>query len=210
MGIKIVVSTDNKNKLREIKDILKDLPVEVISKSEASIPKIEIVEDKDTLEGNSLKKAETILKYTNSYVLADDSGLFVDALDGAPGVYSARYAGEDGNDYLNNIKLLEELKNISDDKRTAKFKCTIALVGPNDIKKIAYGECKGVILKEKRGDNGFGYDPLFMPVGYDKSFAELDGEIKNKISHRSNALKELRKIIKDLIKEDENENLGNK
>jgi XTP/dITP diphosphohydrolase len=127
--------------------------------------------------------------------IADDSGLMVDALGGAPGVLSARFAGEDGNDAKNNEKLLRLLSGVKSEERTARFVSVITLMYPNGKKIVARGECEGHILYQERGSNGFGYDPLFVPVGYDKTFAELSAEEKNKISHRAIALQNLRKLL---------------
>lgn len=201
--IKILVSTNNKNKIKEIKDILSELPVEIYSKKDVNLEEFDVVEDGETLAENSMIKVKEIRKYKefdDYIIIADDSGLFVDNLNGAPGIYSARYAGEDGNDKLNNEKLLREMKDIED--RSASFKACIAAIDENNNEYFAYGECKGHILREEQGDNGFGYDPLFMPIGYNKSFAELDGIEKNKISHRRKALEELKIILINKLKED--------
>lgn len=199
MSRKLVIATGNKNKVREIKDLLKDLPFEVLSKDDIGLKDLETLEDGKTLAENSRKKALELASKTDYMVVADDSGLFVDALDGAPGIYSSRYGGEEGNDSLNNKKLLEELSNIYEEDRTARFKTIITLVlEDKDIIQVR-GVCEGKIDFELSGDNGFGYDPLFIPEGYDKSFAELGDEIKNKISHRGRALEELKKTLKDLI-----------
>lgn len=198
---KLVVSTGNQHKIEEIKKILKDLPIEVVSKKEIGLGGLNIVEDGETLEENSIKKAKGLAEKIDYMVLADDSGLFVDALNGQPGVYSSRYGGEEGNDEKNNKKLLEELKDIPLEKRTAKFKAVIALITEEKEIKIVKGECKGKIAFENKGYNGFGYDPLFLPEGYNKSFAELGEDIKNKISHRARALENLKLEIQKIIEE---------
>lgn len=184
--MKIVFASGNKHKIEEFGAILnKYLPtVEVISMKDAGIFD-DIVEDGATFEENAMIKARAVAKY--GYIgVADDSGLSVDALGGAPGIYSARYAGEHGNDKKNNRKLLEDMKNI--DNRKGAFVCAIACAYPEGSDKEDFcvrGECKGTILHEEQGDGGFGYDPLFFVETYQKAFGELSAEEKNKISHRA-------------------------
>lgn len=199
MERKLVISTGNQNKVKEIKDILSDLNIEVVSKKDLGLANIQVEEDGDTLEENSLKKARELSKRIDYMVVADDSGLFVDQLDGKPGVHSSRYGGEEGNDSKNNRKLLDELKGIPLEKREAKFKSIIALITEDKKEIIVYGECKGRIGFEEKGKNGFGYDPLFIPHGYKKTFGEIGEEEKNKISHRSNALKNLKLELARLL-----------
>lgn len=199
---KLVLSTDNKHKIKEIKDILKDLDIEVLSKEEIGLKDFNIVEDASTLEGNSIKKAKALKEKTSFMVMADDSGLFVESLNGAPGVYSARYAGEEGNDAKNNEKLLEEMKDIPLEKRKASFFSVIAIITEEDEVLTAKGECKGYIGFEASGFNDFGYDPLFIPEGYEKTFAELSSDIKNNISHRSRALEEIKETMKNLLEDE--------
>ena len=206
----LILSTGNKNKVREIKEILKELPIEVVSKDDINLGHIDVVEDGTTLSENSIKKARTLSEYTEYMVMADDSGLFVDALNGDPGVYSNRYAGFEGDDNANNIKLLAALKDIEIEERTAKFITVIALVLEDKEIITMTGEIKGSIAVENMGSNGFGYDPLFIPEGYDRSFAQLGHEIKNKISHRAKALEELKKIITKLLEDDSDENNSSK
>lgn len=203
---KIVVSTGNQNKVNEIKNILKDLPFEILSKNEIGLKDIEVVEDGKTLEENSIKKAKALAKEVDYIVIADDSGLFVDALNGQPGVYSSRYGGEEGNDTRNNEKLLEELKGVALEKRTGRFKAVIALIKENKEILTISGQCEGRIIFEEKGNNGFGYDPLFVPNGFDKSFGELDENIKNQISHRAKALLKLKQLLIKIIEDEENEN----
>jgi len=193
--MKIVAATQNKHKIDEIQAITKEFGMEVISRGEAGVPDIEIVEDGITFEENSEKKAKEIMELCGAITIADDSGLMVDALDGAPGVYSARFAGEEGNDLKNNEKLLALLAEVEPDKRTARFVSVITMVYPDGSKVVARGECEGHIIYEAKGSNGFGYDPLFVPLGFEKTFAELTGEEKNQISHRAIALKNLRKML---------------
>lgn len=209
MKRKIVVSTGNYHKIDEIKNILKDLPFEVISKDQIGLKDLEIIEDGITLEENSIKKAKALSKNTDYMIIADDSGLFVDALNGEPGIYSSRFGGEEGNYSKNNEKLLKELKDISFENRNASFKTVIALIKENKEIITVEGECKGRISFKNKGKGGFGYDPLFIPEGYDKSFSELGEEEKNKISHRGKALEKFKKILVKLIEDEENENINN-
>lgn len=202
MKRKLVISTGNPHKVEEIKNILSDLSIDVISKKDAGLAELEVIEDGDTLEDNSLKKARALAEHLNHMVLADDSGLFVDVLKGDPGVYSSRYAGEEGNDKKNNEKLLRELDDISLENRNAKFKTIIALITEDKNEMIVYGECSGKIGFEEKGKNGFGYDPLFIPDGYEKTFGEIGEQQKNKISHRAKALENLKKEIINLLKDE--------
>ena len=202
MKRKLVISTGNQNKVREIKNILSDIEIEVLSKRDIGLEDLDVLEDGDTLESNSLKKARAIANKVDYLVIADDSGLFVDSLGGDPGVYSSRYAGEEGNDDKNNKKLLNAIKDLSMEDRGAKFKAVIALITEDKREIVVYGECKGKIAFKETGENGFGYDPLFIPDGYEKTFGEIDDEEKNKISHRANALKNLKREILKLTKED--------
>lgn len=192
---KIIVSTGNQHKIIEIKNILKDLDIEVLSKNDIDIEEFDVVEDGLTLAENSIKKAKALADRVDYMVIADDSGLFVDALNGEPGVYSSRYAGEEGNDLKNNEKLLDSLKGAN--SRKAAFKTIIALITEDKVLYTVEGVCEGKIAYEPKGTNGFGYDPLFIPDGYDKSFAELGEEIKNKISHRSRALIKLKELLEN-------------
>lgn len=196
---RIIVSSSNKHKIDEIKKILKGLKIEVLSKDEVGLEKIEVEEDGTTLEENAMKKAKELSNNIEGIIIADDTGLFVDELNGAPGVYSARYGGENASYEDNNKKLLNELKGIPLEKRTAKFKTVIAIVMEDKSVQCVSGECSGKIGYEPKGNNGFGYDPLFIVDKYDKTFAELGEDIKNKISHRANALLNLRDVIESVI-----------
>lgn len=200
---KLVLSTNNKGKIEELKNILQSLEVRVLSKSDIGLGELEVIEDGETLEANALKKAREIYinleEKDNTIVLADDTGLFVEALKGKPGVYSARYAGEDADPKKNNIKLLENLKGI--DKRQAYFETIIALILPGGKELTVSGRCYGKIGYEKKGENGFGYDPLFIVDGYNKTFAELDSSVKNKISHRALALNKVREKLQELVRD---------
>ncbi|MGM0397229.1 MAG: RdgB/HAM1 family non-canonical purine NTP pyrophosphatase [Bacillota bacterium] len=195
---KLVLSTDNKNKAKELREILKDLPLEILTKEESGVKDLYVIEDGETLEENSLKKARELAALVNAMVMADDSGLFVDSLEGAPGVYSSRYGGEDGNDALNNKTLLKDLKG---KERTASFKTVIALITEDNRELTVYGECRGRILEEPKGENGFGYDPLFVPEGYTETFAQLPVEVKNSISHRRRAIDALREKLEEILSE---------
>ncbi len=183
--MKLVLATRNAHKLEEIRAIFDFKNLEVLSAFDfPAIP--DVIEDGDTLEANAIKKAVEIAKATDCWALADDSGLEVAALGGAPGVYSARYAGEQCSYSDNNEKLLCELAGKPD--RFAQFRTIIALSDPEGNVQTVEGACPGRIIEELRGANGFGYDPLFVPEGYTETFAELDSEVKNRISHRARAL----------------------
>ena len=213
-----ILASQNKNKIKEIRAILDRYGLNVISRDDAGIPADDIEETGTTFEENSLLKASVIMdmieadlalsKYLKSPVVADDSGLMVDALDGAPGIYSARYAGPECSYANNNAKLLAELDGVPEEKRTAHFVTVITLIypGPEGVPKTAKeqdgryiltakGECHGHIAEEKLGSGGFGYDPVFIPEGYKNSFAQLGTDFKNTISHRANAIAELERLL---------------
>jgi XTP/dITP diphosphohydrolase len=188
--MEIVLATRNKKKIEEIQRITADLPVTI--RSLADLPECpETVEDRDTFEGNATKKAVEICRCTGKAALADDSGLAVDALGGAPGVYSARYAGEGANDVRNNEKLLFELKAVPPAKRKAHFVCCMALAFPDGEVMTFFGYASGSIAMEPKGKTGFGYDPVFLPDGFTRTFAEMSGEEKDQLSHRGKALEKL-------------------
>lgn len=191
----IVAATQNKHKIEEIEAITEEFGMSIKSRDEAGVPGVEIVEDGETFEENSYKKAYEIMKLCGKITIADDSGLEVDCLDGAPGVYSARFAGRDGDDEANNNKLIGLIKDVPYEKRTGRFVSVITMVFPDGRRIVARGEVEGHIVTERQGTNGFGYDPLFVPAGYDKTFGEIDPDIKNRISHRANALKILREKL---------------
>ena len=195
MSSVIVAATKNRHKIQEIEAITQEFGMSIISRDEAGVPDIEINEDGETFEENSYKKAFEIMKLCNNITIADDSGLEVDCLYGAPGVYSARFAGKDGDDDANNRKLTELIKDVPYEQRTGRFVSVITMVFPDGETISARGEVKGHLLTEKRGTSGFGYDPLFVPEGYDRTFGELGPEIKNSISHRSRALARLRELL---------------
>ena len=192
--MKILVASNNKNKIREIKQILGDI-FEPISLSEAGVVS-DPEETGETFLDNALIKARSGMEVSGMPCIADDSGLCVLALNGAPGVYSARYSGEGATDESNNELLLKNMEGITDNR--ACFKSAIAMVFPDGREITAEGECPGVMIREYRGNNGFGYDPLFLVEEYGKTFAELDGEIKNVISHRAHALQSFREKLREL------------
>ena len=197
--MKIVFATNNKNKLAEIRDILGG-DFEILSLNDIGCHD-DIPETSNTLEGNALQKAQYISKRYGMVVFADDTGLEVEALGGEPGVHSARYAeGTDHDSEANMRKLLAKLGDSA--QRQAQFRTVIALIRnqPDDIVTFFEGKVEGKIIREKRGDSGFGYDPIFMPKGYDKTFAELGMEVKNHISHRAKAVEKLVSYLKSLKK----------
>ncbi|MBR4154494.1 MAG: non-canonical purine NTP diphosphatase [Muribaculaceae bacterium] len=191
---KLVFATNNKHKLEEARKILEGM-VEILSLSEIGCND-DIPETATTLEGNALIKARYIKEHYGYDCFADDTGLLVDALDGAPGVYSARYAGEECNPQKNMEKLLSELEGI--EQRAAAFVTCVALT-LRGSEHIFMGEIAGEITKEAKGNAGFGYDPIFKPFGYDKTFAELGDDIKNSISHRAKAMEKLAQFLNNLI-----------
>lgn len=195
---KLVLASQNKGKIDEIKSILKDFDIEVLGISDIiSIKDIE--ENANTLEGNAKIKAEYVHSLVGGYTLADDTGLFVEALNMEPGVHTARYAGENSSDYDNRKKLLENLSN--KDNRKAFFKTVLVLIDGMGKEYIVDGICNGSISEEERGETGFGYDKVFIPDGYNKTFSELSSEIKNKVSHRAKALDELKILLVEVLNE---------
>lgn len=192
--MKIVLASRNEKKLEELKRILKDLEIEILSLKD--FPSLqEVIEDGLTFEENALKKARYVSMMTGLPALADDSGLEVEALGGAPGVFSARYAGENATDEENIDKLLSALRNVPFPERKARFVCCIALVYPNGEEYIFKGEIKGFISETPRGHQGFGYDPIFQPEGHNRTFAEMSQQEKDAISHRSKALKKFKDFL---------------
>ncbi|MBK5263562.1 MAG: RdgB/HAM1 family non-canonical purine NTP pyrophosphatase, partial [Peptostreptococcaceae bacterium] len=192
---KIVAASQNKHKIREIEEITKEFGMFIVPRDEAGVPDVEIVEDGETFETNSYKKAYEVMRLCGEITIADDSGLEVDYLDGEPGVYSARFAGEDTDDKKNNEKLLSLLEGVPMEKRSGRFVSVITIVYPDGTNIVARGEVEGHIAFKESGDNGFGYDSLFIPLGYNKSFGNFTSEDKNKISHRAKALVKLRKLL---------------
>lgn len=199
--IELLIATTNPAKFAEIQSFLKNLPVTI-----RSLPSLgqwpTVIEDGATFEENALKKARTLARYSGCLTLADDSGLEVDALHGAPGIYSARYCGEEGNDDKNNEKLLKELQDIPEPKRTARFVCALALCAPESLggkEWLIRESCEGRIAPGRRGGQGFGYDPLFFFPPFGKTFGEIDRETKAAVSHRGKALKKLVEILKSIV-----------
>lgn len=195
--MKLLLATNNAHKAQEIREILSGSFSDIMTMREAGI-ELEVEENGTTFRENALKKAvETLAFAGNRFdaVLADDSGLCVDALDGAPGVYSARFSGEGHNDAANNAKLIALLRDVPDDKRTARFCCCVALARTGMDPIAVQGEVEGTILHAARGENGFGYDPFFYYAPFGKSFAELSAEEKNAVSHRRRALNLLREAL---------------
>jgi len=192
--MKLFLATGNQHKIEEMEKILADTDIEILSKNDIeTMP--EVIEDQDTFTGNSLKKAREIAEYIGMSTIADDSGLVVKALNGQPGVYSARFAGENATDQENNQKLLKLLKDTPLAEREAYFICAMAFVSGDGQEYTVTGKCHGYITFEPQGEEGFGYDPLFIPNGYEKSFAQLGSGVKNKISHRAKALDKMKNIL---------------
>lgn len=194
---KIFLATKNKKKIEEIKEILDSLKLEIeLLSIEDNIKIPDVVEDRDTFQGNSEKKAVEIAKYLNMMAISDDSGLCVETLNGAPGVYSARYSGENATDEENNRKLIKEMKGKTN--RKGKYVCVISLGFPTGEVYSFNGELEGEILEDGRGESGFGYDPHFYLPKYEKTLSEIP-EIKSKISHRAEALRKMAEKISDII-----------
>lgn len=199
--MEIVLATRNRDKVKEMKVLLQDLPVEIYTLSDfPNFPPVE--EDGKTLEENALKKARLAAQFTGKLALADDSGLEVEALNGAPGVYSSRFAGEEATYLQNNLKLLKLLKGVPAPRRGARFRCVVALAKPSGEAKTVEGIVEGRIATELRGGTGFGYDPLFILPAYEKTFAELGLRVKNRISHRARALLLAKEIIRKMLREE--------
>lgn len=193
--VKLLVSTTNEGKKREIGSLLVDLPINILTL--ADFPDApEVIEDAPTLEGNARKKACEIHDFTGLATISDDTGLEVDALGGRPGVFSARYAGADGDAVANRALLLKELEGVA--ARAARFRTVIAFTNGSDVRYFE-GVCEGQILKAARGSGGFGYDPLFLPDGETLTFAEMDTGRKNQISHRGKALQKFKAFLKEYI-----------
>ena len=191
---KIIFATGNEGKMKEVRMILQDLDCEIYSLKDLNL-KIDIVEDGSTFEENASIKATTIAKLTGEIVLADDSGLEVDYLDKAPGIYSARFLGEDTSYDIKNQYIINKLANAKGNERSARFVCAIACAYPDGSVEITRGTMEGVIGYEPKGENGFGYDPIFYIPEYGLSTAELPPEIKNKISHRGQALEQMKNLL---------------
>ena len=195
----VVLGTQNRKKRQELLEILGGDGIELLDLTQfPDAP--EVIEDGDTFEANARKKAMELARHLKQWVIGEDSGLVVPALNGRPGVYSARYAGTHGDDAANNRRLLAELAPLPDDRRAAYYVCTAALADPNgDIRAVVDGRCHGVILREPRGDGGFGYDPLFCIVEYHQTFGELSARVKHALSHRAKAMEKLKPLMRQLI-----------
>jgi XTP/dITP diphosphohydrolase len=194
---KILVATRNQGKVAEIRSLLQDMSIRFLSLN--SFPELpDVLEDGETFEENALKKARVMALATGIAALADDSGLCVDALNGRPGVLSARHAGKGASDEKKCARILEEMKDVPDPLRTARFICVLALVAPNGEEELFRGLCEGRIIREMRGASGFGYDPIFYHPESELTFAEMDREAKNRVSHRGRALWELRNYLTQL------------
>lgn len=196
---KIIVATGNQNKMKEIREIIKREDIEFVSLKDEGLQDIEIVEDGKTFEENAVIKAKTIAGITKNIVIADDSGLEVDYLDKAPGVYSARYMGEDTPYTIKNNHIIELLKDAKGEERSARFVCVIACVMPDGETFTTRGTIEGRIGYEEKGENGFGYDPIFYLPERGCTTAELPPEQKNEISHRGRALKAMYKKLEDIL-----------
>ena len=191
----MIAATQNKGKLKELRQITEKYGQQLISMADAGLGDLEIEENGETFAENSYIKAHTVAQLTGKPCIADDSGLCVDILDGAPGIHSARYSGVHGDDQANRRKLLDDLKDVPEEKRKAHFTCCITLCWPDGRTVVAEGICPGRIAFEERGEGGFGYDKVFMPEGRDQSFAELGVEVKNEIGHRARALARLEELL---------------
>ena len=191
---RMIFATGNENKMKEIREILGALPLEILSMKEAGVS-ADIVEDGKTFEENALIKARAICKLAGEMVLADDSGLEIDYLNKEPGIYSARYMGADTSYHIKNKSLIDRLEGVPDEKRTARFVCAIAAVFPDGKELVVRGTVEGIIGYEEKGENGFGYDPIFYLPERGCTTAELPPEEKNSISHRGNALRLMKELL---------------
>lgn len=196
MRKKVIFATSNENKMKEIREILKDLDLEILSAKEAGI-RMDVEENGKTFEENARIKAMAIAKECGKIVLADDSGLEIDYLNKAPGVYSARFMGEDVSYTVKNKELIRKLEGVEPEKRTARFVCAVAAVFPDGTIEVVRGTIEGRIGYEEKGENGFGYDPIFYVPEYGCTTAELSAKQKNEISHRGKALRKMKDIIKE-------------
>ena len=195
----IAIATQNENKKKEIAEILKNIPG-ILLRGVEEFPFLpEVEEDGNSFRENAIKKATTIAMACNTWAMADDSGLEIDALNGRPGIYSSRYAGPNAADEKNIEKVLSELRGVPKEKRTARFLCSIALASPHQLLFVVEGHCEGFITEDPRGRGGFGYDPIFYVPDYNHTFAELNPLTKNSISHRAKALDQFKEQIIPLI-----------
>ena len=194
---RIVLATKNKGKIKEMRELLAPMNIEVLSLADFS-PVDDAEENGATFAENAMLKARYYFAHTGTPCLADDSGLEVDALGGRPGVYSARYSGEDATDAANNAKVLREMEGIEKDKRTARFRCAMAFVGEG-VELTTDGTCEGTLLTEERGQGGFGYDPIFYVPKFDRTLAEMSSDEKNSISHRGAAVRKMADLIAEMM-----------
>lgn len=197
--IEILIASTNVHKVRELRNMLKPLGRYDVLSLRDFPSYVQPEETGKTFEENAILKAEHAAKTLGRWTLAEDSGLVVPALNGAPGVFSARYAGSSATDFENRKKLLEEMQYLMDDDRQAFFECAIALASPTGLKKCVKGTCEGVLLTKDRGSSGFGYDPLFIKHGYSKTFAEIEESVKNRISHRRKALDKILPFLETMV-----------
>ncbi|MGP4080598.1 XTP/dITP diphosphatase [Pseudalkalibacillus sp. R45] len=195
---KIIIASHNEGKVKEFRKMFEEFGISVVSLRDLDFHE-EIEETGSSFKENASIKAETIAKKLRTPVIADDSGLVIDALDGRPGIFSARYAGEEKNDEANIEKVLVELESVSEKERNARFVCVLAVAQPGKGTSSVEGKCEGLILNERRGTDGFGYDPIFYVPSKEKTLAEMTPEEKNKISHRANALRELRNTWSEIF-----------
>ncbi len=195
---KIVIGSYNKNKREEIRDILKGDTFRFYDLEDFKNPP-DVIEDGVTFRENATKKAVELARFCELCVVADDSGLEVDSLDKRPGIFSSRYCGEDASDREKYLKILEELEGIPSEKRTARFRCAIALASPEKLEFVVEASCEGIITTEPCGKNGFGYDPIFQILKYKQTMAELGAAVKNKISHRALALRLFKERLNEFV-----------
>lgn len=193
----IIIATKNKGKAKDFEALLEPMGYKVLTLHDVA-PHIDVEETGVTFEENAILKAETIAQELQATVIADDSGLEIDALDGEPGVYSARYSGDERNDDSNINKVLQKLVQVPDDEKTARFRCVLALASPGQETIIFEGTCEGLITDERKGDHGFGYDPIFYVPALEKTMAEMEPAEKASVSHRGNAIRELGKAMPGL------------
>jgi XTP/dITP diphosphohydrolase len=198
--MQLLVATRNRHKLKEIGAILADLSYDIVSSADIKgLP--DVVEDAATVRDNAVKKAVETARMAKMLTLADDTGLEVDALNGEPGVYSARFARDGATSHENNKKLLDRLQGVPVDKRSARFRCVVAVADENGLVDAVEGICNGMIIEAERGGGGFGYDPLFIPDGQVKTFAELSPDVKNRISHRAKAIQKAWALLSRYLRE---------
>lgn len=198
----VIIATQNKGKAKDFEALFGPLGYEVLTLRDVA-KDMDVEETGVTFEENAILKAEAVAETLQTTVIADDSGLEIDALDGEPGVYSARYAGEAKSDEANIEKVLAKLESVPEEQRRARFRCVLAIASPNKKTRTYSGSCEGLILSERRGDYGFGYDPIFFVPNEGKAMAELVPEEKAAISHRGNAIRELKKAMPEWLKNEQ-------